>query len=321
MSRKKIDISNIELKNIDLHLIKDFIDMYDDCQEKFDEYTKICIELRNDKKIKNSNNDNLEKSLNTIINNIINEIASSKDKNKLEILKKEYEKYSSIQEELKKYNNIIKIYNDMYAGNLAHYFNNEKLDMIINQYVNEKYDDYSPEAKEEQKRIERDKYLKKENSTITQIYINIKYLYEICSKIYENNEFKTQKKGLISMIKTKIKKLKLKKSINEIEQEYVKDNEIHLAKIKSKETTFIDLDSLEKNIDFYKMFKEPIFKYVNENNKKINDARIEAEKEKEEIKISENVTVLTRKQQIDSLKQMKRELNEQEEITIPVKTA
>lgn len=320
MSKKKIDITNIEINNIDLNLIKDFIDMYDDCQEKFNEYNELCNSLRNDERIKEHNNEELETTIKNIIIKIINETSSCKDKTKLQTLKEEYEKYNSAQFELKKYNNIIKIYNNMYAGDLSKYFNNNEIDTRINEYVDEKYKEYTEEEKEEQRKIEKNIYLKREKSTITQIYINIKYLYEVCSKIYENTSKTKRKKGLISMIKTKIQKLKLKKSITEIDQDYVKDNEIHLAKIKSNQTTFIDLDSLEKNIEFYKMFKDPMYKYINENNKKINDARIEAEEEPKEIKISENMTVLTRRERIESLKQMKKEL-EPEEIIIPVKTA
>ena len=109
MSKKKIDITNIEINNIDLNLIKDFIDMYDDCQEKFNEYNELCNSLRNDERIKEHNNEELETTIKNIIIKIINETSSCKDKNKLQTLKEEYEKYNSAQFELKKYNNNIKI--------------------------------------------------------------------------------------------------------------------------------------------------------------------------------------------------------------------
>lgn len=321
MKKKKLDLYNIEINNTDLYLMKDFIDMYDDCNEKFKEYNNLIDRLRKDEKIKKQleTTDDIVKALNKILNKIVKEMMDSNDKNKLENLKKEYQKYNENLKELSKYEPIVKIYNDMYASNLSKYF--DESDKKIEAETRNKYSDYTEEELEEQIRIEKRKYEKRKSSTLTQIYINTKYLYEVCSKIYEAQQTRTPVHGLISMIKTKIQKLKLKKSINEINQEYIKDNEIHLAKVKANETLYIDMDSLEKNMEFFNMFKEPMNKYVNNSIEEITKARKKAEDEPDEIQISENVTVITRKEQIEELKKAKEELVQPEEIIIPTKTA
>ena len=321
MRKKKLDLYNIEINNTDLYLMKDFIDMYDDCNEKFKEYNNLIDELRRDSKIKKQleKTDDIVKALNKILNKIVKEMMDSNDKNKLENLKEEYQKYSKNLTDLNKYEPIVKIYNDMYASNLSKYFNDS--DEKIEAETRNKYSDYTEEELEEQIRLEKRKYEKRKTSTLTQVYINTKYLYEVCSKIYEARQTRIPVHGLISMIKTKIQKLKLKKSINEINQEYIKDNEIHLAKVSSDETLYIDMDSLEKNMEFFNMFKEPMNKYVNNSIEEITKARKKAEDEPEEIQISENVTVITRKEQIEELKKAKEELVQPEEVYIPTKTA
>lgn len=323
MGKKKIDLYNIEINNTDLYLMKDFIDMYDDCNEKFKEYNSLIDELRKDSKIKKQleSTEDIIKTLNQVINEIIKELMNSNDKEKLKNLKEEYKKYSKKLIELNKYEPIVKIYNEMYANNLSNYFDEEEMNKKIEDETRIKYNDYTEEELEEQIRIEKNKYSKKKTSTVTQVYINTKYLYEVCSKIYEAKRNRIEKHGLISMIKTKIQKLKLKKSIKEINQEYIRDNEIHLAKVKSDEPIYIDMDSLEQNLEFFNMFKEPMNKYVNNSIDEIEKARKEAEKLPDEIQISDNITVITRKEQIEELKKAKEELTQPEEIIIPTKIA
>ncbi len=323
MGKKKIDLYNIEINNTDLYLMKDFIDMYDDCNEKFKEYNSLIDELRKDSKIKKQleSTEDIIKTLNQVINEIIKELMNSNDKEKLKNLKEEYKKYSKKLIELNKYEPIVKIYNEMYANNLSNYFDEEEMNKKIEDETRIKYNDYTEEELEEQIRIEKNKYSKKKTSTVTQVYINTKYLYEVCSKIYEAKRNRIEKHGLISMIKTKIQKLKLKKSIKEINQEYIRDNEIHLAKVKSDEPIYIDMDSLEQNLEFFNIFKEPMNKYVNNSIDEIEKARKEAEKLPDEIQISDNITVITRKEQIEELKKAKEELTQPEEIIIPTKIA
>lgn len=324
MGKEKIDLYNIEVNNIDLYLMKYFIDMYDDCNEKFKEYNSLIDELRKDSKIKKQleSTEDIIEALNQVINKIIKELMNSNDKEKLENLKEEYKKYSKKLNELKKYEPIVKIYNEMYANNLSKYFDEKDMDKKIEAETRIKYNNYTEEELKEQIKIEKNKYSKKKTSTLTQVYINTKYLYEVCSKIYEAKQNRIEKHGLISMIKTKIQKLKLKKSIKEINQEYVRDNEIHLAKVKSDEPIYIvDMYSLEQNLEFFNMFKEPMNKYVNNSIDKIEKARKEAEKMPYEIQISNNVTVITRKERIEKLKKAKEELTQPEEIIIPTKIA
>jgi len=323
VGKKKIDLYNIEINNTDLYLMKDFIDMYDDCNEKFKEYNSLIDELRKDSKIKKQleSTEDIIKTLNQVINEIIKELMNSNDKEKLKNLKEEYKKYSKKLIELNKYEPIVKIYNEMYANNLSNYFDEEEMNKKIEDETRIKYNDYTEEELEEQIRIEKNKYSKKKTSTVTQVYINTKYLYEVCSKIYEAKRNRIEKHGLISMIKTKIQKLKLKKSIKEINQEYIRDNEIHLAKVKSDEPIYIDMDSLEQNLEFFNIFKEPMNKYVNNSIDEIEKARKEAEKLPDEIQISDNITVITRKEQIEELKKAKEELTQPEEIIIPTKIA
>ena len=240
---------------------------------------------------------------------------------KLDNLKIEYKKYNNYLVDLNKYEPILKIYNKMYANTLSEFFDEKEMDKKIEDATRIKYNDYTEEELEEQIRIEKNKYSKKKASTITKVYFNTKYLYDVCSKIYEVQQHRVPVRGLISMIKTKIQKVKLKKSIREINQEYIKDNEIHLARVNSDETVFIDMESLEQNLEFFNMFKEPMNKYVNSNIDEIEKARKEAEKLPEEIEISENVTVITRKEQIEELKKAKEELIQPEEIIVPTKTA
>ena len=323
MRKKKIDLYNIDINNADLYLMKDFIDMYDDCNEKFKEYNNLIDELRKDNKIKKQleTSDDIIKALNKILNKITKEIMDSNDKEKLENLKEEYQKYSKNLTELNQYEPIIKIYNKMYASNLSEFFDEKEIDRNIENNTRIKYNDYTEEELEEQIRIEKNKFSRKKTSTITQLYVNTKYLYEVCSKIYETKQNSVPVHGLISMIKTKIQKLKLKKSIKDINQEYVRDNEIYLAKVNSNEPLYIDMESLEQNLEFFNMFKEPMNKYVNNSIDEIEKARKEAEKLPDEIQISEDVTVITRKEQIEELKKAKEELTQPEEIIVPTKIA
>ena len=169
-----------------------------------------------------------------------------------------------------------------------------------------------------------------QESTITQVYRYVKYLYEICEKLYDYKPEK-KSKNILSIIKTKIKQLKLKRTIKKVKQDYIKDNEMNIAKIDS--TLFIDMDSLEQNFEYYKMFEGPMFKFIMDNNETIKKAVEETEKPIEnEIVISSNnednkveIIEVNRKEQIKRLKETKEQLIEREEmekeIIVPTKTA
>ena len=320
MAKKKFDIYEMNIDLNDLYLMKDFIDMYEDLKVKFDDYNKLVDEIRKDSKVKSQleKTDNLEKALNQILNKIVKRISESNNKEELEQLKVDYEKYDKKLKELKKYDSVMNIYNKTYANDLSKYFENS--DSKIEENTRKKYSDYTEEELEEQIRIEKRKFEKKKSNTIEQVYRNIKYLYKVGCKINETEQNKIHVHGLISMVKLRLQKLKLKKSIREINQEFLND-EMNLAQIKAEKTTYIDMDLLEQQREYFEMFKEPIRKYVNKNENEIDQARRKAEELPEEIQISENVTVLTRKEQIKELKKAKEELTQPEEIIIPTKTA
>lgn len=320
MAKKKFDIYEMNIDLNDLYLMKSFIDMYEDLKVKFNDYNKVVDEIRKDSKVKSQleKTDNIEKALNQVLNKIVKRISESKNKEELEQLKVEYGKYNRKLEELKKYDSIMNIYNKTYSNDLSKYFENN--DSRIEENTRKKYNDYTEEELEEQIRIEKAKFERKKSNTIEQVYRNIKYLYKVGCKINEIERKKVQVHGLISMVKMNLQKLKLKKSIREINQEFINDD-MNLAQIQADKTTYIDIDLLEQQREYFEMFKEPIRKYVNKNENEVDDARRQAEELPEEIQISENVTVLTRKDQINELKKAKEELTQPEEIIIPTKTA
>ena len=202
MSKKKFNIYNIDINNNDLYMMKEFIDLYDDCQEKTKEYNELIDEFRKDEKLSEKMNDGIgiNKSLEKLQTNIINKISTSKDPKELEALKEEYKKYNEMEKQLCKYDEITTIFNNMYASNLSEYFDKENNDKQIEENTKQEYSDYTEEELEEQIKIEKLKNKKQQTCTITQIYLNIKYLYEICSKIYETKKSKPKKMGFISMV-------------------------------------------------------------------------------------------------------------------------
>lgn len=320
MAKKKFDIYEMNIDLNDLYLMKDFIDMYEDLKVNFNDYNKLVDEIRKDSKVKSQldKTDDIEKALNQILNKIVKRIAESNNKEELEQLKVDYEKYDKKLKELKKYDSVMNIYNKTYSNNLSKYFENN--DSKIEENTRKKYNDYTEEELEEQIRIEKSKFEKKKTNTIEQVYRNIKYLYKVSCKINETEQNKVQVHGLISMVKMRLQKLRLKKSIREINQEFIND-EMNLAQVKADKTMYIDMDLLEQQREYFEMFKGPIRKYVDNSIDAVDEARKEAEELPEEIQISENVTVLTRKDQINELKKAKEELTQPEEIIIPTKTA
>ena len=311
MKTKKINIENIPLSNVDINLIKDFIDLYEDIKDKIDEYNNLCDDIRTNIMIKEEISKNPETDLIELFDkvrmNLIKRISSSKNAEELSELNKNIKELQIQSKKLNQYDNILKIYNNTIYGR---------------RFPSEYFDS----------KVEKNKYqyIKQQQSTITQVYRYVKYLYEICEKLYDYKPEK-KSKSLLSVIKTKIKKLKLKRTIKKVKQDYIKDNEMNIAKIDN--TLFIDIDSLEQNFEYYKMFEGPIFKFIMDNNEKIKKAVDETEKPIEnEIVVSnfteENKTEIIevdRKGQIKKLKEVKEQLMGQEEIEkeiiVPTKTA
>ena len=126
MAKKKFDIYEMNIDLNDLYLMKSFIDMYEDLKVKFDDYNKLVDVIRKDSKVKSQleKTDNLEKALNQILNKIVKRIAESNNKEELDQLKVDYEKYDKKLKELKKYDSVMNIYNKTYANDLSKYFEN-----------------------------------------------------------------------------------------------------------------------------------------------------------------------------------------------------
>lgn len=316
MKKQKLDIENMPLSNVDLNLINDFINLYEDVQEKINEYNALCDEIRSDYMVKNELNKDSEQELTTALDrtrlNLINKMTKCKSEEELKELNEQIKRLQKTTRKLNQYDSILKIYNEKIYGKRfpKNYFNIKTTSM--NKY----------------------QYIKQQDSTITQVYKYAKYLNEICKKLYDYKPEK-KKKGLFSIIKTKIEQLKLKKTIKRVKQDYIKDNEMNIAQI--DDTLFIDMDSLEQNFEYYKMFEEPISKFIIDNNNKITEARKQAEKEIDneiiisnisEKTIEPEIVELSREKQIENLKQAKEELTKlkmqneiPEEIIIPTKTA
>ena len=340
MKRKKFKLDDIKIANIDINLIKDFIDLYEDCTEKFKEYNSICENIMQNQKIKElmeKKELNLDAALNDLVTSTILEMSNCKNESKQKELKKELEKYQHVQTELNKYEKIVKIYNEIYAGNLQKYFNDKEIENKLEEKIRKKYLDYNEEEIQEQIKIEKKEYLKRKACTITRIYINVKYLYEICTKLYKY-EPKKKTRNPIILLKTKMQQLSIKRKI---EKEYKEKNEINI--IKTEGPLFIDMDSLEQNVEFYEMFKDAISSFVIDRSKEIIGAVKESEIQTEEIEIAPNMTILPKKteekkqpekteyidiepksikEQIEELKKVKEELTSQEEEQLsPTKSA
>ena len=134
MKKNKIDIENIQMSNIDLNLIKDFIDLYDDINEKINEYNKLCDNLRTNIYIKNELNKNSEEdiiySFNKARNNLIKKISSSKSESELLELNKQIKELQKLTRQINQYDSVLKIYNNTIYGKSfpSEYFNSKTVD-------------------------------------------------------------------------------------------------------------------------------------------------------------------------------------------------
>ena len=198
----------------------------------------------------------------------------------------------------------------MYSGNLKEYFDNDNLDEKIEKYTKEKYPEYDGEVLQEQIEIEKSQYLKKEQCTITRIYLNIKYHYEVCSKIFESKKNESKSNSLFSKIKKAIKKYRLKKKLRLHNREYQEENDI-LRHVNDGEPVYIDLDSFEKNTEFYRIFKGPMKEFVKEKSGSIKKAIKKYDELPDEIEVGKNITIITNTENTNNSQKMS-EKNENE---------
>ena len=193
-----------EIENKDLNIIKQFIELYEKIESKYKEYCIICDSIRKNilfqQYDKNKENIKIEEIFETLKKEQYEKIKQEHDEYRKNLIKEQIKLIEKEVNELKKYKKIENLYNMMYYGNLSNYFEEEEQAKEL-------------PTKEYKKEIKptKDIYFNKK-STITQIYIRVKYLYE------EPN---------------KPEKL---------------DNEI-----------------LNNIIEFYKKFKQPIKKFIDEN--------------------------------------------------------
>ena len=206
-----------EIENKDLNIIKQFIELYEKIESKYKEYCIICDSIRKNilfqQYDKNKENIKIEEIFETLKKEQYEKIKQEQDEYRKNLIKEQIKLIEKEVNELKKYKKIENLYNMMYYGNLSNYFEAEEKTKEL-------------PTKEYKKEITptKDIYFNKK-STITQIYIRVKYLYE------EPN---------------KPEKL---------------DNEI-----------------LNNIIEFYKKFKQPIKKFIDENYESIINTLKEIEK-------------------------------------------
>jgi len=162
-----------------LQIIKDFIDIYEKVEQKYKEYCILCESIRKNIIYQKNKKENISliencKNIDTILTK---QIIQSKDKYRKKLLEQQKENLNIQIEEIKKYLIIEKIYNEMYYGNLSKYFQEEP---------EEEKETVKYNIKDELQ--EKDYYYNKK-STITQIYIRLKYLYNFNKK--EDNKENT----------------------------------------------------------------------------------------------------------------------------------
>ena len=168
-----------EMNKENLQIIKDFIDIYEKVEQKYKEYCILCESIRKNIIYQKNKKENISliencKNIDTILTK---QIIQSKDKYRKKLLEQQKENLNIQIEEIKKYLIIEKIYNEMYYGNLSKYFQEEP---------EEEKETVKYNIKDELQ--EKDYYYNKK-STITQIYIRLKYLYNFNKK--EDNKENT----------------------------------------------------------------------------------------------------------------------------------
>ncbi len=166
------------LNTEDLKNIKDFITLYEEVEKKYREYYIKCDSIRKNVIYQNYKQDNLtiEENCKNIKKMLDEEINKIQDEYRKNLLKEQQRKIIEQYNEIKEYGIIEKIYNDMYYGNIQKYFKiepEEEKETVI--------------YKIKDKLQEKDYYFNKK-STITQIYIRLKYLYDFHNEYYINKK-------------------------------------------------------------------------------------------------------------------------------------
>lgn len=166
------------LESEDLIIIKNFIDLYERTNQKYKEYNGLCESIRKNIVYQNYKESNLtlEENCKNIIERLTKEINNTKDEYRKKLLKEQKTILINQLSEIKKYQKIEEVRTSMYYGNISEYFEEtqeeEKETIVYNikDEISEKEYYYNPK------------------STIYQIYVRLKYIYDFHTEFYINKK-------------------------------------------------------------------------------------------------------------------------------------
>lgn len=171
---KKDNIYN--LKTEDIELIKKFIELYELIKEKYEEYTNLCEAIRKNilmqRQVKTIENSSIEEIFEQAKEELVKQYEKETDENRKQLLTNQFETLKTDVNRIKEYKEIEKLYNEMYYGNIKEYFKEE-----------EKKEEEPIKVYTKQETYQKDYYFNKK-STITQIYIILKYIYDFYKTYY-----------------------------------------------------------------------------------------------------------------------------------------
>ena len=203
-----------DLAKEDLNLIKEFIDIYEQTAQKYREYNILCESVRKNIIYQNYEQDNLtmEENCKNIIEELNKSINIEKDEYRKKLLQEQKTNLTNQINTIKKYKKIEETYTHMYYGNIEKYFeiepDKEKETIVYN-------------LKDE---LQEKEYYYNPKSTIRQIYIRLKYIYDFYTEYYINKkdipvdfEFSNNNLKFYRIFKSAIKKY-ISENKNTIEQ-------------------------------------------------------------------------------------------------------
>ena len=172
------------IKEEDLKIIKKFINNYETTHNKYIEYKTIGESIKKNIIFQKYNNQDNNSETDYEREKIKEEIENQHDEYRKKFLIEQMKTLEEMINKIKMFDkiNIQKKYMEMYCGNLSKYFEPEE---IIEQPIKI----YKPKEELEEK-----EYYYNKQTTITQIYIRIKYLYDFYtekdkSEYFLNSEF------------------------------------------------------------------------------------------------------------------------------------
>jgi hypothetical protein len=162
----------------DLNLIQEFTDMYEQTEQKYNEYNTLCESVRKNIIYQNYEQESLtmEENYKNIIEELTKNINKEQDQYRKKLLIEQRINLINQIDTIKKYKPIEETYTNMYYGNIEKYFEiepvKEKATVVYN-------------MKDELKEKE---YYYNQKSTIRQIYVRLKYIYDFYTEYYINKK-------------------------------------------------------------------------------------------------------------------------------------